>query len=306
MLDGRGYIEGTTILVSGMVGTGKTSLAVNFVDASCRAGKRALYFAFEESPAQIMRNMRSININLEPWVKKGLLTFHALRPSEQVLEKHLVLIQRAVSAVKPDIVVLDAITDFLTLGRPHEVRQMVLRLVDFFKMRGVTAVFTSMSTRSELEETGVGLSSAFDTWIHLTNVQDNLERNRTLVVVKSRGMAHSNQVREFVISNKGVQLVDIYASPEGTFMGTARLTQMAADKAADVARHESIDSRERQLEEKRRGLEARISALRADFEAELKEAQVAIFHEKTREKVIRAATKTLGRHRGTNRNKDIE
>jgi circadian clock protein KaiC len=301
MLDGKGYIKGTAVLVSGMAGTGKSSLAAHFVDAGCRRGQRCLYFAFEEAPSQIIRNMRSIGIDLEPWVKKGRLQFHATRVSEQGLEKHLFYVQQAVAKIKPDLVVVDAVTDFTNLGVLLEVRQMVLRLIDFLKQREITSLCTSMVSHADLEETGVGLSSAFDTWIHLTNVQNNLERNRTIVVVKSRGMAHSNQVREFVLTDKGVKLEDIYASPAGSFMGTARLTQMAADAASDIIRHESITMRERQIEEKRRVLEARIAALSAEYGVETKEAELVIAQHKAQEKAQAAELKTLSNHRKAGR-----
>jgi circadian clock protein KaiC len=297
MLEGKGYLKGSSILISGMVGTGKSSLSATFVDAGCRSGKRCLYFAFEEAPAQIMRNMRSIGIDLEPWVKKGLLHFHATRVSEQGLEKHLLLMQREINKFKPELVVNDAITDFNTLGDELEVRQMILRLIDFLKQHEITSLCTSMSERSDLENTGVGLSSAFDTWIQLTNIQGNLERNRTLVVVKSRGMAHSNQVREFVMSNQGVELVDIYATTAGSFMGSARLSQMAADEAAELIRREGVGSRERQIGEKSRALEARIEAMRADFEVEIKESEMILAQEKARGKAIAAETKTMANHR---------
>jgi circadian clock protein KaiC len=297
MLEGKGYIKGSTILVSGGVGTGKSTLAAQFVDAGCRRGQHCLYYAFEEAPQQIIRNMRSIGLDLGPWVDNGLLRFHATRASEQGLERHLLIMEREADRCPPELVVVDAVTDFETLGGFNEVRQMVLRLVDFFKMRMITGLFTSMSDRPGLEESGVGLSSAFDTWIHLTNIQGNLERNRTLVVVKSRGMAHSNQAREFVLSNKGVDLVDIYASPDGAFMGSARLAQIAADQAADLAIREEITSRERQIEEKRRALEAKINSLRADFEAEVKDREMAISQEKARQKALSGTRQALSEHR---------
>jgi circadian clock protein KaiC len=297
MLGGKGYIKGTSVLISGMVGTGKTSLAAHFVEAACRAGKNCLYFAYEEAPDQIIRNMSSIGVDLEPWRKKGLLKYHAFRASEQGLEKHLLSMYQAAIAEKPDIIVLDAITDFGSMGSPLEVRQMILRLVDFFKTRGITAMFTSMSTRTGMEETGVGLSSAFDTWIHLNNVNDYLERNRSLVIIKSRGMAHSNQVREFVLTNKGVELVDIYSSPAGAFMGSARLTQMAADKALDEVNREEIEFRERSLEEKRHAMEAQVAALRAQFEAEAREIKLSITREKQRETTQAGSRKSIAAHR---------
>lgn len=305
MLGGKGYIKGSAILVSGMVGTGKTSLAASLADAGCRAGRRCLYYAFEEASAQIMRNMQSIGINLEPWVKKGLLHFHATRISEQGMERHLLLMQREAERYKPDIVVVDALTDFITLGVLNEVRQMVLRIVDYFKMHEITALFTSMSSSPGIEETGVGLSSAFDTWIHLTNVQGNQERNRTMVIVKSRGMAHSNQVREFVLTDNGVFLVDIYASPAGAFMGRARLAQMAIDKTAEVERKEVVNARGRQLVEKRRALKARIAAMEAEFEAETREAELAIAQEKARDKALAAERQELSGHRQADRSKSM-
>lgn len=305
MLGGKGYIKGSAILVSGMVGTGKTSLAASLADAGCRAGRRCLYYAFEEASAQIMRNMQSIGINLEPWVKKGLLHFHATRISEQGMERHLLLMQREAERYKPDIVVVDALTDFITLGVLNEVRQMVLRIVDYFKMHQITALFTSMSSSPGIEETGVGLSSAFDTWIHLTNVQGNQERNRTMVIVKSRGMAHSNQVREFVLTDNGVFLVDIYASPAGAFMGRARLAQMAIDKTAEVERKEVVNARGRQLVEKRRALKARIAAMEAEFEAETREAELAIAQEKARDKALAAERQELSGHRQADRSKSM-
>ncbi len=192
---------------------------------------------------------------------------------------------------------VDALTDFVSLGAFNEVRQMILRVVDFLKMHEITAMFTSMSESSSTEQTGVGLSSAFDTWIHLANVQGNLERNRTLVVVKSRGMAHSNQVREFVMSNKGVELMDIYSTASGAFMGTARLAQVAADEAAGIVRREGTASRERQIVEKRRALEARITAMRAEFESDIKETELVIAEEKARDKALATEKKTLASHR---------
>ncbi len=298
MLDGKGFIKGSCILVSGMVGTGKSSLSASFVQAGCRSGKRALYFAFEEAPSQIMRNMSSIGINLERCVDKGLLRFDATRIPERGLEKHLFTMQQAISDFKPELVVVDAINDFTTLGGALEVRQMVLRLMDFFKQRQITALSTSMASPNDLEETGVGLSSAFDTWIHLANVQGNLERNRTLVVVKSRGMPHSNQVREFLLTNKGVKLVDIYLSPAGVFMGSARLAQEAVDEAADIGRRNEVAYRERQLEEKRVAMEARISSLRADFEAETKDVEILLAQERARQKAFDAQRKSAAEHRG--------
>jgi circadian clock protein KaiC len=299
MLEGKGYLKGSAILATGMVGTGKTSLAASLVEAGCRRGQRCLYLAFEEAPAQIMRNMCSIGINLEPWVKKGLLHFDARRVSEQGLEKHLLSMQQAIIKFQPEILVVDAVTDFTNMGNILEARQMVLRMIDFFKQREITALCTSMSNRAELEETGVGLSSAFDTWIHLTNIQGNLERNRTLVVIKSRGMAHSNQVREFVLTNKGIELVDIYVSPAGAFMGSARMAQMAADEADGLALQQGIEGKRRSMEEKRHALEARIEAMRAELDSETRETELIIAQEEKAEQAFRKERNGIAKQRKT-------
>lgn len=293
MLGGKGYLKGSAVLVSGMVGTGKSSLAANFVDAGCRRGRKSLYFAFEEAPGQIIRNMRSIGVDLEPWAQKGLLKFHAARVSEQGLERHLLLMQREINKFKPQLVVVDAVTDFTSLGGTLEVRQMVLRILDFLKTKEITSLCTSMDERADLENSGIGLSSAFDTWIHLTNLQGNQERNRTLVIVKSRGMAHSNQVREFVLSDKGIELADIYSTSSGSFMGSARLSQMAADREEAIIRKDAVSARERQLEGKRRSLEARVAAMEAEFAAEAGETELLIARERAREKVLAAGNKAI-------------
>jgi circadian clock protein KaiC len=209
MLTGRGYYRGSTVLLSGTAGTGKTSLAAHFVEAACQRGERCLYFLFEESPQQLMRNMRSIGINLQPWVDRGLLLFHADRPSRFGLETHLAAMHRAVRNFEPAVTVADPITNLLTVGTQNDVRSMLTRVIDHLKSQGITGLFTSLTSGSkELEETDAGISSLMDTWIVLLINVENRRRRRWLSVLKSRGMAHSNSVREYMLTDHGLQVLD--------------------------------------------------------------------------------------------------
>jgi circadian clock protein KaiC len=209
MLSGRGYYRGSTVLLSGTAGTGKTSLAAHFVDAACRRGERCLYFLFEESPQQLMRNMRSIGINLQPWVDRGILRFHADRPSRFGLETHLAAMQRAVRDFEPAVTVADPVTNLLTVGTQNDVRSMLTRVIDYLKAQSITGLFTSLTSGSkELEETDAGISSLMDTWIVLLINVENRRRRRWLSVLKSRGMAHSNSVREYMLTDHGLQVLD--------------------------------------------------------------------------------------------------
>jgi circadian clock protein KaiC len=209
MLSGRGYYRGSTVLLSGTAGTGKTSLAAHFVDAACRRGERCLYFLFEESPQQLMRNMRSIGINLQPWVDRGLLRFHADRPSRFGLETHLAAMQRAVRDFAPIVTVADPVTNLLTVGTQNDVRSMLTRVIDYLKSEGITGLFTSLTPGSkELEETDAGISSLMDTWVMLLINEEHRKRRRWVSVLKSRGMAHSNSVREYMLTDNGLQVLD--------------------------------------------------------------------------------------------------
>lgn len=207
MLGGKGFHRGSSILVSGTAGTGKTSLAAAFVDAACQRGERCLYFAFEESTSQILRNMRSIGMDLGPQVKKGLLQFHVARPTLYGLEMHLVTMYDLIKEYKPEIVVLDPITDFFAIGSKTEVKAAVIRMIDFLKSNQITALFTSYTSEEDTpDQTIVGVSSLIDAWLSLRNLESNGERHRGLFVLKSRGMAHSNQIRSFHLTDDGIQL----------------------------------------------------------------------------------------------------
>jgi circadian clock protein KaiC len=220
MLSGKGYYRGSTVLLSGTAGTGKTSLAAHFVDAACRRGERSLYFLFEESPQQLMRNMRSIGIDLQQWVARGLLQFHANRPSRFDLETHLAAMYRAVQEFNPLVTVIDPVTNLLTVGTQADVRSMLTRVIDYLKRESITGVFTSLSPgKMELQETDAGISSLMDTWIVLVTNEENYKRRRWLTVLKSRGMAHSDSVREYMLTNHGLQVLDGEPSREGRSAG---------------------------------------------------------------------------------------
>lgn len=286
MLEGKGFYCGSTILVSGTAGAGKTSIATHFANAICQRGERCLYFAFEESPNQIIRNMRSIGINLEPCVKKGLLEFHAVSSTFYGLETHLVQMQKLIDDFKPDAVVVDPITNLINAGEEADVKSMLTRLIDLLKTKQITAMFTNLTRRTDLERTEAEVSSIMDTWILLRDIEIGGERNRGIYVLKSRGMAHSNQIREFLLTSKGVDIVDVYTGPTGVLTGSARLSQETLEKAAEESRIEEIERLQRNLERKRKFMEAQAVALQVEFETEKEEIKQQLNQEKRQEKVL--------------------
>ena len=287
MLGGKGYYRGSSVLFSGTAGTGKTSFAAHFVDAACRRGERCLYFAFEESPAQIMRNMRSIGIDLEQWAAAGLLRFKAARPTLQGLETHLAEMHKIVEEFKPVNVIMDPITNLITVGSDREVRSMLMRLIDYLKMRQITTLFTSLTTGSSAQEaTDVGASSLMDTWLRLRDMEFSGERNRGMHILKSRGTAHSNQVREFLLTDHGVEVLDVYLGAGELLTGSARLTQEAEEKAAAMAREQEIGRKQRELARKRRALQAEIDLLQTRYEAEEEELKTVLGQDKIRERAF--------------------
>jgi circadian clock protein KaiC len=269
MLDGQGFYRGSSILVSGTAGTGKSTIAAHFIAAACQRGERALFFAFEESQDQIIRNMRSIGIDLEKFVKKGLLQFHNARPSAWGLEVHLALVHKAISEFDPAVVVIDPITNFLAVGDRMETKSMLTRLIDFLKSRQITGMFTSLtSAESEIEDSEVDVSSLMDTWLLVKTIESNGERNRGLYILKARGIAHSNQVREFLLTDHGIELIDAYIGADGVLMGSARSNQIAREKAAAVERGQVSARKQRELQRKQELYEAQLQALRSQYETE--------------------------------------
>ncbi|HTM08639.1 MAG TPA: circadian clock protein KaiC [Verrucomicrobiae bacterium] len=295
---GGGYFRGSTVLISGTAGTGKSSIANHFVDATCRTGERCLYLASEESCAQIIRNMRSIGIDQAPWVKKGLLRFDAERPHVYGLEMHLLRMHKLISEYKPAAVVVDPITNYLSLGDNLEVKSMLIRLLDFLKSNGITAIFTSLTQGGgALEATTVGVSSLIDTWLLLRDIEANGERNRGLYVIKSRGMAHSNQIREFLLTSHGAELLDVYVGTEGVLTGSARVAQEAKESAAAAVRRQEIERKQRELERKRKALQAQIAALHAAYEVESQELEIGLAEERLREEKMAAGRIEMARLR---------
>ncbi|MCW3095138.1 MAG: circadian clock kinase KaiC [Chthonomonadaceae bacterium] len=284
MLDGKGYYRGSSILISGTAGTGKSSLAAHFVDAACRRGETCLYFAFEESREQVIRNMRSIGIDLEPWIVQGKLHFIASRPTTYGLEMHLAVMHRQIMNTQPQVVVIDPISPFLSVGSREDVRAMLTRLFDYLKLHQITTLCTNLVTGSStLEATESSVSSVMDTWLLLRDIETGGERNRGLYILKSRGMAHSNQVREFVLTSHGIELLDVYLGPDGVLTGSARIAREAAERIEQGIRQQSIERKHLLALRKRKALEAQIALLQVQIDAEDEEFRADISAEELRE-----------------------
>jgi circadian clock protein KaiC len=276
MLGGEGYFKGSSVLASGTAGTGKTSLAAHFAAAACRRGERVIFFTFEESANQVMRNMRSIGLDLAPFVEQDVLRFHAARPTHSGLEMHLATMLRAIQTFDPQAVVIDPLSSFVAVGNENDVRRMLLRLVDALKVRQVTGFFTSLSTaEAAIEQTDVAISSLIDTWLLVRDMEIGGERNRGLYVLKSRGMQHSNQIREFLLTANGIELRAAYTGPAGVLTGSARLAQEAQERSALLSREQEIGRKQKELDSRRAAMEAQVMAIRAEF-ASLEAAALAV------------------------------
>jgi circadian clock protein KaiC len=264
MLGDGGFFRGSTVLVNGTAGTGKSTLAAQFCDATCSHGGRALYFAFQESDAEIVRNMASVGIDLMRWVDAGLLQFRCFRPSVLGLEAHLFAMQKFVGEFDPAVVVMDPISDLLSIGTKTDVFAMLTRQIDFLKARGVTALFTSMDSNQAEQE----IASLVDTWLLVKIMEGNGELNRVLYILKSRGTAHSNQIREFLLTGQGIELTDVYVGPQGVLTGSARQAQEAQERADGTSRLEDLELRRVNLQRRRESVEAQTAALWREFEDE--------------------------------------
>lgn len=264
-----GVYRGTSILLSGSAGTGKSVFSAFFADSTCKRGEKCLYFAFEESPEQIIRNTRSVGIDLQPHIDKGLLQISSTRPSLYGLEMHLTLMNRDIQNFNPSMVIVDPISAFR--GAYSEVHTALLRLVDILKSHNITGVFTNLMKSTGLHvsvDDGHGLSSLMDSWIYLTNLEHNGERNRGVYLLKSRGMNHSNQIREFNITDSGIKLIDVYVGFEGVLTGSARLAQEAKEREAAFSRKQLFDKRKREFMMRQRTIQNQIAELQAKLEAE--------------------------------------
>jgi circadian clock protein KaiC len=272
MLGGEGLYRGSSVLISGTAGTGKTTLASHLADASCRRGERCLYLGYEEPTSQLVRNMRSVGLELRPWVVKGLLHVHATRPAALGLEAHLITLQRLVESVRPGLVVIDPITALLNAGSASDAQSMLTRTLDLLKAKQITAVLTSLVHGGDYQEgTRTAISSLVDTWILTRDIELGGERNRGLYVLKSRGMAHSNQIREFLLTEDGIEIQDVYVGPEGVLTGSMRLAQEARERAAALTRRQEMERQRRELDRRRQALEVDIASKREQFAAEEEE-----------------------------------
>lgn len=281
MLGGGGYYAGSSVLVNGTPGTGKSTLAAQFCEAACGRGVRAMYFAFEESEAEIVRNMRSVGIDLQRWVDNGLLRFRCSRPGRLGLEEHLLAMQKLVIDFDPAVVVLDPVSDLLRIGTRAEVSAMLTRQVDFLKSRGVTSLLTSLTSDSDPDQADQQIASLVDTWLLVRTMEGNGEHNRVLAVLKSRGTAHSNQIREFLLTSHGIELADVYVGPQGVLTGSARQAQEAQERADSTARVEELKQRRTDLERRREAVEATTAALWREFDDEAKTVESQLSHGST-------------------------
>ncbi|HUH65908.1 MAG TPA: circadian clock protein KaiC [Syntrophales bacterium] len=303
MLGGRGFYRGSTVLVSGSAGTGKSSISSCFVDAACRRDERALYVTFEESPEQIARNMKSIGLDLDRWVKKGVLRYYAVRPSYCGLEMHLVALYHRIIEFNPKVMVIDPISNLGTVGSKTEIKSMLTRLIDYLKMKRITGMMTDLTHSGDpSEKTSEDISSLVDTWLLLRDIELGGERNRGMYILKSRGMAHSNQIREFIMSNKGVDLVDVYLGPAGVLTGSARSALEAKEKAEEVVSRNRARRRIREQEQKRKALEAQIAVLQSELDVAVGEEEAMTDEEKKRLNGLTRERDDMARMRKANGN----
>ncbi len=274
MLGGQGYFRGSSILITGMAGTGKSTIAAAFAAATCQRQEKCLYLAFEEAPDQIIRNMRSVGLDLEPYLQQELLQIQALRPTAHGLEVHLVQIHRWISHFQPTTVIIDPISNLNVTGSILQVKAFFMRLIDYLKSQQVTVLMNNLiSGGNPLESTEIGISSLMDTWLEVRVIESNGERNRLLQVIKSRGMEHSNQVREFRLTGQGLELVNVYLGQDKVLTGTARVIQELADKQANLRQQQKIANRRRELEQQQQVIQIEISTLQMQLEAEKTELE---------------------------------
>lgn len=298
MMDNKGFFRGSSILVSGSAGTGKTSIAATFADAACRRRERCLFFAFEESPQQITRNMSSIGINLQQHVNAGLLYFYSSRPTLYGLEMHLVAIHKKIKEIKPKVVILDPITNLITAGLMSEVKSILIRLIDYLQAEQITVMFTALNINSIVsEQTDEGVSSLVDAWISVKDIESGGERNRGLYIMKSRGMKHSNQVREFIITNDGLSLVDVYMGPDGILTGSAREAQQLNEATGIELRSYALSRKDREIGRKRKVLEAQIASLQEEFDSIQEELNKTYLEDDLRKQIMEKNRKQLSQKR---------
>lgn len=270
MFPDGGYFRGSSILITGTPGTGKTSVCASLVNAACQRGERSLYVAFEESSNQIIRNMHSIGVDLDQWDKKELLHFHAVRPTFYGVEMHLLLLEKIIDEYNPSVVVIDPLSNLISVGSGPEINFMLIRLMDYLKSRQITSVFTAlMDERSSNVTLDLGISSLMDTWVHLRNLEFGAERTRGLYIIKSRGQPHSNLVREFILTDQGIKLVDVFVGPDGILLGSSRKTQEVRERLIAEKQNREAESRHQQLIRQREILQIQIDSLQDELSSDL-------------------------------------
>ncbi|TGE28636.1 circadian clock protein KaiC [Hymenobacter metallicola] len=288
MFGRRGFYKGSSVLITGTAGTAKTTLAATFAAEICRTHGRCLFLAFEESPQQLVRNMQSVSINLAPYLENGQLLIEATRPTLNGLERHLVSIHKLIREFRPDAVVIDPISNLISVGNLSEVKSMLIRLIDFLKVNNITALFTSLISGRNIQQemTEEGVSSLVDTWISVRDLEGIGERNRGISILKSRGMSHSNKVREFLVTEQGIHLLDVVIGPGGIVTGAGRLTQQLQEQAQLMAAQQELERKDRELERRRRVLEATIGNLRTEFESVEEELRQINHEEMARQQAL--------------------
>jgi circadian clock protein KaiC len=303
MLGGKGYYRGSFILLTGTAGTGKTSVGAKFAESVCSRGERCLYYSFEESQSQIIRNMASIGIDLRRWVDNGLLHIHSQRSTLYGLEHHLMHMQHLVQEMNPSIVIIDPISNFYEVGTSKEVKLMLSRLNDMLKSKGITALLTCLTSQSDnsLESTTIGISSLSDTWILLRDIELNGERNRGMYILKSRGMAHSNQIREFMLTSRGIDLLDVYVGPEGVLTGSARISREASEAEFQSSLKKKIEYLRMNLEKRRGILDAEIAKVRSEFDIEKQKITDLINEEEMKLRALASTRRAMASSRKADR-----
>jgi circadian clock protein KaiC len=277
MFQSGGFYRGSNILVSGTAGTAKTTIACYFAKQQCENKEKTIYFAFEESPQQLVRNMKSVGVDLQKHLDSGTLQIHSSRPSLNGLELHLLTLRKLIKEFKPTTIIIDPISNLISVGSEHEVKSMLVRLIDMLKVNNITALFTSLNKQTEnfrpdLAEESV--SSLVDTWITVRDMEGIGERNRGIFIIKSRGMGHSNQVREFIITSNGIELLDVEFGPQGILTGTARKSHQYKKEISDIKLQNEISRKDREIERKRKVLQANIEALKNEFESAEEELSI--------------------------------
>ena len=296
MMQPGGFFKGSSVLFSGVAGTGKTTFASFILDAACARSERCLAFVFEESGEQVTRNAASVGLDLQRHVDAGLLRFRAARPTLFGLETHLAGMHRDIERFKPSLVVVDPVSSLE--GPAREVQATLLRMVDMMKSREITAVFTSLRSEGNMESADLGLSSLMDVWVKLLDVEANGERTRTLYVIKARGMSHSNQIREFQITSHGIKLIEPYIGNEGVLTGTARTVREGEEAASQLRRRQELERRRRDNGRRRASIERQIEELRASLGAHEEEERILLDEDETREGLLDVGRTDMTQRRG--------